>query len=306
MSARRPLRRYVSGLLALLVLLVGSLAAQPAAHAATLQTRVLDFNACDQYGRNPECDATAAQRADAIATSVVNTSVVNGGSNVVTLQEVCRYTYDRLLQRLGPGWSGAFVQTAIILDDRCAPGARSWGIAVLARAPAPTNVTATRLPNPFWELEWRYLLCGDVVIGAALRVCSSHFSVDASASDDQAAAVGSRLATHAAGGGAAVLGVDANINVRSCTAAVALRPLYSGGFGGTSTSACQTGTGVMVEADQRRAGGDGVYNAPTLGTSKLDYVFLTARRWAPDYSAVSTAAWLSDHNLLRAQGTLNW
>ena len=105
MSARRPLRRYVSGLLVLLVLLVGSLAAQPAAHAATLHTRVLDFNACDQYGRNPECDATAAQRADAIATSVVNTSVVNGGSNVVTLQEVCRYTYDRLLQRLGPGWS---------------------------------------------------------------------------------------------------------------------------------------------------------------------------------------------------------
>lgn len=301
MSARRPLRGLVSGLLVLLVLLVGSLAAQPAAYAATLSTKVFEFNTCDRYGRSPECDATAAQRADAIATSVLN-----GGSNVVTLQEVCRYTFDRLLQKLGPSWHGAFVSTALIFDDRCAPGARSWGIAVLARAPVPTNVTATVLPNPLWELERRYLLCGDVVIGATLRVCSSHFSVNASASDDQAAAVGSRLATHAASGGAAILGVDANINVRSCTAAVALRPLYSGGFGGTSTSTCQTGTGVMVEADQARPGGDGTYNAPTVGTRKLDYVFFTARRWAQDYRGVVSSSWLSDHEILRGEGTLNW
>jgi endonuclease/exonuclease/phosphatase family metal-dependent hydrolase len=291
----------VSSLLVLLVLVVASLAAQPPAQAATLRTRVLDFNACDQFGRNPDCDATAAQRAAAIATSVAN-----GANNVVTLQEVCRYTYDRLLQRLGSAWHGAFFQTVGIGDDRCAPGARSWGIALLARAPAPANVTATLLPNPLGESERRYLLCGDVVIGATFRVCSSHFSVRTAAYTEQATAVGGRLATHAAGGGAAVLGVDTNVDVRTCTAAAVLRPLYASGFGGTSSTTCQTGTGVMIEADQYRAGGDGLYNAPTCETLKCDYVFLTAQRWRTDYRGVVTSSWLSDHEILRGEGTLNW
>ncbi|GIG20029.1 hypothetical protein Cch01nite_07530 [Cellulomonas chitinilytica] len=289
-------------LLAILVLLVGSLAAHPdAAQAATLRTKVFDFNACDQYGRDPECDATAAQRADVIASGVLF-----AGSNVVTLQEVCRYTFDRLLQRLGSAWHGTFFQTVAIGDDRCAPGARSWGIALLARAPAPTGVTATLLPNPLGETERRYLLCGDVVIGATFRVCSSHFSVKAVANGEQATAVGSVLSTHAGGGGAALLGVDTNIDVRSCPAAAALRPLYEGGFAGTSSSTCQTGTGVMVEADQWRTGGDGTYNAPTCGTSKCDYVFFVARRWGTDYRGVSTALWVSDHAVLRGDGTLTW
>ncbi len=303
-----PLERTASHasrlLVLLLALLVGSLAAAPAAQAATLRTKVFDFNACDQYGRNPECDATAAQRADAIATSVLN-----GAGQAVTLQEVCRYTFDRLLQRLGSTWHGAFFQTVGIGDDRCAPGARSWGIAFLARAPVPTNVTATLLPNPLGESERRYLLCGDVVIGTVVRVCTSHFSVKATASDDQAGAVCSRLASHAAAGGAAVLGVDTNVDVRNCTAAAALKPLYSGGFGGTSDTACQTGTGAMVEADQSRPGGDGTYNAPTCGTgvtSKCDDLFFTARRWSTDYRGVVSSSWLSDHEILRGEGTLSW
>jgi hypothetical protein len=134
---------------------------------------------------------------------------------------------------LGTTWHGAFFQTTSIGDNRCAPGARSWGIAVLARAPAPTGVTATQLPKPFWELERRYLLCGDVVLGATVRVCTSHFSVRAATSDDQAAAVGNRLATYAASGGA-------------------------------------------------------------------------ARRWGGDYDGASTSSYLSDHNVLRRSGTLNW
>jgi endonuclease/exonuclease/phosphatase family metal-dependent hydrolase len=298
MSARR---RAVWLLLLPLVLIVGLSAAGPAADAATLRTQVFDFNACDQYGRDPECDATAAQRGDVVASSVLF-----AGSNVVTLQEVCRYTFDRLLLRLGSAWHGTFFQTVSIGDDRCAPGARSWGIAVLARAPAPANVTATLLPNPLGESERRYLLCGDVVIGATVRVCSSHFSVKAVASAEQAADVGSRLATHAGSGGAALLGVDTNVDVRNCAAAPSLRPLYSGGFGGTSSTTCQTGTGAMVEADQWRPGGDGSYNAPTCGTSKCDYVFFTARRWGADYSGVPTPLWVSDHAVLRGEGTLSW
>ncbi|WP_421741527.1 endonuclease/exonuclease/phosphatase family protein [Cellulomonas sp.] len=301
MSARRPRRERLSWLLVLLLALVASLAAQPPAQAATLRTKVFDFNACDQYGRNAECDATAAQRAAAIATSVVS-----GASNVVTLQEVCRYTYDQLLLRLGSAWRGTFFQTVSIGDNRCAPGARSWGIALLARAPQPTNVTATLLPNPLAESERRYLLCGDVVIGAVFRVCSSHFSVKTVASTEQATTVGSQLATHAGSGGAAVLGVDTNVDVRSCPAAAALRPLYSSAFGGTSSTTCQTGTGAMVEADQYRPGGDGTYNAPTCGPSKCDYVFFTAGRWRQNYRGVVSSSWLSDHEILRGEGTLNW
>ena len=100
--------------------------------------------------------------------------------------------------------------------------------------------------------------------------------------------------------------MDTNVDVRSCPAAVALRPLYSSGFGGTSSTTCQTGTGVMVEADQRRPGGDGTYNAPTCGPSKCDYVFFTAARWGSDYRGVTTPLWLSDHDVLRGEGTLNW
>jgi len=62
----------------------------------------------------------------------------------------------------------------------------------------------------------------------------------------------------------------------------------------------------MVEADQARPGGDGTYNAPTSGETKADYVFFTARRWAADYSSTSNDSWLSDHNVLRGEGTLNW
>jgi hypothetical protein len=300
MSARHPRRGYAAALLVLLALLVGALAAGPA-DAATLRTKVFDFNACDQFGRDPECDATAAQRADVVASGVLF-----AGSNVVTLQEVCRYTFDRLLARLGSAWHGAFFQTVGIGDDRCAPGARSWGIALLARAPAPTNVTATLLPNPLGESERRYLLCGDVVIGAAFRVCSSHFSVKAVAYGEQATDVGNRLATYAATGGAALLGVDTNVDVRSCTAAAVLRPLYAGGFGGTSSTPCQTGTGAMVEADQWRTGGDGSYNAPTCGALKCDDVFFSTPRWGNDFGGVSTPLWVSDHDVLRGEGTLSW
>lgn len=301
MNARRHRTRHLTALLALLALAAGSLAVGSAADAAAVRTRVFELNACDQFGRDPACDSTAAQRADVVASSVLTAD-----SDVVTLQEVCRYTYDRLLRRLGTAWHGTFFQTVTIGDDRCAPGARSWGIALLARAAAPTNVTATLLPNPLGESERRYLLCGDVVIGTVLRVCSSHFSVQSAASAEQVSAVGSRLATHAASGGAAILGVDANIDVRTCAAAAALRPLYSSAFGGTSTTGCQTGTGVMVEADQARTGGDGTYNAATCGTRKCDYVFFTRNRWAADHRGVTTSLWVSDHRVLRGEATLSW
>lgn len=272
------------------------------AQAGTLRTRVFDFNACDQYQRNPECDATAAQRASAIVSSVVN-----GGSSVVTLQEVCRYTYDRILAGLGSRWRGAFLQTVALADDRCAPGARSWGIAFLARSPSVTAVASTQLPNPLGETELRHLLCGDVVVGTRLRACTSHFSVHAAASSAQAADVGARLVTATTGGTAVLLGVDANIDSRDCVAAAALAPIHIRSFGGTSDDlTCQTGIGVMYEADQRHTGGDGSYTAPTAGARKIDQVFFFSGRWYADYNGVTSTSWLSDHKVLRGEGTLHW
>ena len=82
------------------VVLAATLCNPAAASAATARLRVLDFNACDQFGRgNAACDATPTQRASAIVQSINSYA-----PDVVTLQEVCRSTVDMTLGSLGPTW----------------------------------------------------------------------------------------------------------------------------------------------------------------------------------------------------------
>jgi len=122
------------------------------------------------------------------------------------------------------------------------------------------------------------------------------------------------LSSYAAGGSAILLGVDANLNSIDCALASHLRPLYVGDYGGPfSTVTCQyfgyaSGYGPMYEADQHHAGGDGTYTAMTYPSEgwKIDYVFFNWQKWYADYNANPSGSTVSDHSILRGEGTLHW
>ncbi len=128
--------------------------AERPAEAGSVQTRVFDLNACDQYlvpdpanVIHPNCKANNPwTRANAI-----RDSVIAGNSNVVTLQEVCRTTFGNVLALLGSSWRGSMLDTVNTGDDRCWDGGVGrWGIAILARTSSTlTNVTfAERVSSP--------------------------------------------------------------------------------------------------------------------------------------------------------------
>src|SRR5687768_3344247 len=104
MSIRSGSLRLRALVIGVAVVLGVALVSPPAASAASLRLRILDFNACDQLGRgNAACDATPTQRASAIVQSI-NSYV----PHVVMLQEVCRSTVDMTIASLGPSWMAQF------------------------------------------------------------------------------------------------------------------------------------------------------------------------------------------------------
>jgi endonuclease/exonuclease/phosphatase family metal-dependent hydrolase len=298
------------------LMMAGAFAIAPLeANAGTLRTQVFDFNACDQYlvpghscrGISPNA------RADAIAHSILS-----GGSNVVTLQEICLTSLNRIVNALDSGWRGRHLGTAFLDadDNRCAfpgqaGGKEHWGLGIIARTSVePSQVSWALLPNSTAPgTENRYLFCGNFPIAASFRVCSSHFSTSAQWSVSQAANVGSQLSSYAANGGAILLGVDANINARDCGAALYMRPIYIANFGGPyDASTCQAGYGAMYEADQQHIGGDGDYTDVTYPPEgwKIDYVFFNHQKWYATYDAHVSNSTVSDHRILRGAGTLFW
>jgi hypothetical protein len=160
----------------------------PPAEAGTLWTKVFDFNTCDQYhSGHPVCnDVTPQERADKISASVVS-----GGSNVVTLQEVCLSTLNRIVANLGQSyWAGKHLWTTFDINDGRCGISNEWGLGIIARGPLDLNsVGWALLPNPNGTPdptgqngpEPRYLFCGNFLISAWFRVCSSHFSVQENA-----------------------------------------------------------------------------------------------------------------------------
>lgn len=289
-------------LVALLISTLIAINSPTDAAAASTQTRVMDFNACDQVGSslpvNDKCRVSSSSRASATVSSINSQS-----SRIVMLQEVCRVTYDRIRNGLGPSWNGFFLWTAFIENTRC-EGTQEWGLAILFQGGPPTAVGWTLLPN-VPNAEPRYLLCGTIVLGAAIRQCTTHFTV-ASSRASQAIEVGRQMTSYANAGGAILLGADLNIDSRNCTMAAEARPIYISSFGGVGTSTCQTGYGVGYEADQPHAGGDGTYNTATQGSRKIDYIFFSYPRWLADYNGRSTISSVSDHNILRGEGTFTY
>jgi hypothetical protein len=314
---RSAIRRLVVFLVAALSAAVAVQAIHPdSASAGTLRTKVFDFNACDQNGEAQAPDICEFNRADVRADAIVR-SVLAGDSNVVVLQEVCKTTVNRVLSGLGSAWQGFPLSTHEVSSTRCSfPGSvgetNYWGLAIIARTSYPiASVGWTHLPEPTDESEERYFLCGTVTIIASFKVCSTHFSQAYQGNARAQAAEVGRQATDWArnNAGAILIGADTNTDIRTnCTGeALDLRPIQVGSYGGMG-SGCVPGYGDMYEADQPHDGNYGPYTEITLPNAgyKIDDIYFNYQKWYADYSGVTSSSTVSDHNILRGDGTLFW
>lgn len=234
-------------------------------------------------------------------------------ADVVTLQEICHSTFDKLLARLGRPWTGYFATTVLFSDDnRCDdPGQRSWGIAVVVRGTIG-NYDNRYIGNDPDDGEVRRFLCGDVSIGAGQRACTTHLTPfgDSAAEQenyDQYVQVRSQVNSWAVQGVATSLGADLNRDVRACNQSIlnSLEEIYRGQLG-PRPSCVQDGRGQFYEADHFTSSGDGTYDEATFASSKkIDYFFVNYQRFYADYGGDAVPTSSSDHNPLRAAVTVH-
>jgi endonuclease/exonuclease/phosphatase family metal-dependent hydrolase len=300
LTGRLPRRALVIGL----ALAFGAALVTPAPAASTsVRLLVWDLNACDQFGQgNADCEVTPTQRASAIVQSINSTS---WSPNVVTLQEMCRSTFDIVVASLSSSWVSHFHSTYTTTDSRCQSVDHAWGIAVLARSEVLSNPSAHTLGVEM-SGERRTLLCIDVRVTVPVRACTTHLTATSQATAASQAATAAHLVDQwIAADNTVVVGGDVNLDVRQCgntDVSNGLRPWYHGPFGAGVTR-CYAGFGSMYEVDRYRAGGDGVYDEATHGSAKLDVVF--GDRWHvyEDHRGDVTSTSFSDHDLLRGAMT---
>lgn len=204
---------------------------------------------------------------------------------VVTLNEVCRSQYDRLLANLP--YRGHFQPT---VPNRCWDGS-DYGLAVLVRSSDVAYAGSEPLPAPAGG-EPRMVTCvRTALVGRPLVACATHLDTDPANTAGQVAAV----AHHAGGyraGAAVVVGGDFNTTPgRPALAAmdagfVEADAAHDAFTGGCSRAGC--------------GGGGPGYAHPTR---KIDYVFLSRGDFT-GISALVTSASHSDHAPLWATATL--
>jgi endonuclease/exonuclease/phosphatase family metal-dependent hydrolase len=274
----------------------------PPPPAASVRLLVWDLNVCDQFGQgNADCEVTPTQRASAIARSIAAGA---RSPDVVTLQEICRSTFEMVVATLPPSWVSRFHSTYTTTDSRCQSVDHTWGIAVLARGGVLRGHSSYTLGvEPSGER--RTLLCIDTEVTVPLRACTTHLTYRSQATAAQAAAAADLVDGWITGEDTVVVGGDVNLDVRQCgntEVRNGLRPWYLGPFGAGAVR-CYPGSGSMYEVDRYRPHGDGVYDETTLGSAKLDVVF--GDRWHvdADTDGDATSSSISDHDPLRGAMT---
>jgi endonuclease/exonuclease/phosphatase family metal-dependent hydrolase len=303
MSVLRRRERLRALAIATALAAVLALVHAPSASAASVRLQVWEFNACDQFGRgNAECEVTPTQRAGAIAQSINSTS---WPPNVVTLQELCRSTFDMVVDQLSSSWVAYFQPTYTTTDTRCQSAETGWGIAVFAKSGVLSN-PSTSVLGVETSGERRTLLCIDVTVTVPVRTCTTHLTATSQATAASQARTSADLVNQwVAAGTTVVVGGDFNLNARQCSNSFVrdgLRSWYYGRFGAGSRL-CYSGVGSMYEADHYRSGGDGVYDEDTYRLAKIDYVFGNRQRVNADYGGDATSSSVSDHDPLRAAMT---
>jgi endonuclease/exonuclease/phosphatase family metal-dependent hydrolase len=263
-----------------LVLLVYALLRLPAnADTPPGTLAILQFNMCGSA-----CDTRFTVVAD------LEREITGRGWQpfVVTLDEVCRGQYDRLLADLP--YHGHFQPT---VPDRCWDGS-DYGIAVLVHTSDVTYAGSAPLPAPAGG-EPRTVTCVRTAVRTAVRAeplvaCATHLDTDPANTASQVAAVAS-WAGGFRGRAAVVVGGDFN----TVPGAPALDPM---GAGFVEADAGEDAfTGGCARA---RCGAGPGYAHPTR---KIDDVFLSRDDFA-GVGAEVTAAPHSDHAPLWATATL--
>jgi endonuclease/exonuclease/phosphatase family metal-dependent hydrolase len=203
---------------------------------------------------------------------------------VVTLDEVCRVQYDRLLEDLP--YHGHFQPT---VRHRCWDGS-DYGIAVLVRTSDVEYAGSAPLPAPAGG-ERRTVTCVRTTVpGRPLVACAAHLDTDPANTPSLVAAVADHVNAVRAGA-AVVVGGDFN----TTPGRPALDPIEAGFVEADAAHDAFTG------GCSRHHCGDGPgYAHPTR---KIDYVFLSRGDFTGISAAVASAAH-SDHTPLWATATL--
>jgi endonuclease/exonuclease/phosphatase family metal-dependent hydrolase len=264
------------------------LVAMAAPATATAQYRFLQFNTAGnvRYGGDEQAGVD------------IGNSVLRLRPHVVTINEICLNQAQRL-----DGWLSEMGYPMQVTHRQTIPTfvtARGiecrYGNALASVGEGSQRLLAS-IDLPSAGLEQRALTCADVVLRLVLRGCVTHLTngTDTDRSEvrtTQISAVSTAgiLRPRVDAGAAAVLGGDMNVSPRGDSHHPdQLDPVYQ-----------WLGSGPFVEAEGTRSRCDPVTFPcePTLGSRKLDYVFLDARNWSTLSATTSTAS-VSDHRLLK-------
>jgi endonuclease/exonuclease/phosphatase family metal-dependent hydrolase len=203
---------------------------------------------------------------------------------VVTLNEVCRGQYDRLLADLP--YHGHFQPT---MPNRCWDGS-DYGIAVLVRSSDVGYAGSAPLPAPAGG-EPRTVTCVRTAFQSRpLVACATHLDTDPANTASQVTAVVEHAGAFRAGA-AVVVGGDFN----TTPGRPALDPMDADFVEADAADDAFTGG-----CSRARCGDGPGYAHPTR---KIDYVFLSRGDFT-GVSALVTSAAHSDHTPLRATATL--
>ncbi len=271
---------------------VAAFAFPPPAQAASTTISVLQFNVCGKA-----CGQTSTAVAHGIEAAI---TASKPQPYALTLNEMCRTSYDRLQQDM-TAYRGHFATT---MAHSCADGS-DFGDVVLVRASNPTLIGTWALPRPGGS-EPRVMSClSSTVAGASkpLVTCVTHIDYNASNAPSQTKAVADRAAALAKTN-AVVVGGDFNNIPSSWVLNVMYNWRYSGGYGAfveadSANWSRSTGTATST---YNQTTGCGAWPCPSSShpaNRKIDFVFLSpagfAGYWA---SALSTS--VSDHRPLLA------
>jgi endonuclease/exonuclease/phosphatase family metal-dependent hydrolase len=260
-------------------------AAAEAAAPAGKPVSLISYNVCGAW----TCQSSAADE-DVWVDQALQKVPDLGATDVILLQELCAGQYEKLMERLGAGYSGHFAA------QKSHSGCDKWSTA------APPTTDSTRIGQAV------ILQTGAGVVGSSVRVagdqgtrlavcakgpvvgrhtlaCSVHLSVDTAQGDMR------ELLDHIeanAGGASVILGGDFNVQPDKLGAAVAAgRPV----------------TGPLVEADAgKNTATAGWSSASSTYTAKLDYAFFSSEDFGSPSASVIDAglAETKDHALLKA------
>jgi endonuclease/exonuclease/phosphatase family metal-dependent hydrolase len=297
-----------TALAAAVVALTAAAAGAPAAHADSVTAstapplRYVSYNLCgNECPKDFPGTDDNQRRIDSVAAQA---SATTWNADEIFLQEVCRPQYDAILGKLAPlGFNGLYTATLTGRADVC--GGADYGVAVLVRGSisdsVPLDLTVGGETEPIKAACVRAY-----VQSRANWACSVHlFWNGPSLGQQEAVKLAAQAKTWEDAGTPVVLAGDFNAGPRTATTS----QFYDG-------ASHDGGVGTFTEADQSdadhydtsvcAAGAAACRSgAPTFGTKKIDYVFLSSASFrGAKEDVLADDSTVSDHDMVR--GAASW